>query len=71
MESLRNEAWFKHTVLNGDGIWIGDGIANQLLLKINKMTSAMYDEIGTEYGYILSRGKTRLIKLLSSGKERM
>lgn len=71
MESLRNEAWFKHTVLNGDGVWIGDGIANQLLLKINKMTSALYDEIGTEYGYILSRGKTRLIKLLSSGKERI
>lgn len=58
--------WFKRHVANGDGIWVGDGVADQYLLKINKITSDLYDELEPSYGYFVSRGKSTLVKLLEA-----
>ena len=52
--------------MNGtDGVWIGDGIADQYFLKINKVTSDLYEEVGTDYGYLVSRNRPTLMKALS------
>jgi len=56
------------TVLN-EGIWIGDGVVDQYLLKINKITSNLYEEIGSDSGYQISRGRPRSIKVLSEGED--
>lgn len=69
LSTLTYETWFKRHVTGKDGIWMGEGIAEQYVLKINKITSDLYEEIGTEYGYLLTRGKPSLMKLLSSEKE--
>lgn len=60
------EAWYKKHLTGTDGIWIGDGMADQYLLKASKITSDLYEEIGDEYGYLLTRGRPMLVKLLSS-----
>ncbi len=64
ISSFGYEAWYKKQ-MNGEGVWIGDGIADQYMMKINKITSELYDEIGMDYGYAINRGKPTLIKLLS------
>lgn len=63
------ETWYKRHVSGSDGIWIGDGIADQFTLKLNKMSSEFYDDIGSDYGYVLERGRPTLTKLLSSSPE--
>ena len=63
------EEWFKRQISGADGIWIGDGIADQYMLKINKVTNELYEEIGDEYGYVLNRNRPTLVKLLSSLEE--
>lgn len=63
---LSYESWFKSKVSLNDGIWIGNGITDQYQFKITKITSDLYDEIGDSFGYMLRKGKTRLVKLLSS-----
>lgn len=63
------QEWFKRQVTGADGIWIGDGIADQYMLKINKITNELYEEIGDEYGYVLNRNRPTLVKLLSSVEE--
>lgn len=60
------ENWFKKHVSLSDGIWIGNGISDQYQLKIAKLTSEMYQEIGDDYGYLLHKGKATLMKLLTS-----
>lgn len=60
------DEWFKRQ-LSGEGIWIGDGVADQYLLKVSKVTSALNTEIGSEYGYMITRGRPVLMKVLSSG----
>ena len=67
--SYNYEEWFKRQITGADGIWIGDGVADQYMLKVNKVTNELYEEIGDEYGYVLNRNRPTLVKLLSSIEE--
>lgn len=58
--------WFKANVSTSDGIWIGNGIADQYVLKLNKLSNELYQEIGDDFGYAIVKGKSTLVKLLSS-----
>lgn len=57
--------WYKRHLSGAEGLYIGDGLTDQYILKPNKVTRDLYEEVGDEYGYILSRGRPNLIKLLS------
>ncbi|MCM1299224.1 MAG: hypothetical protein NC228_06640, partial [[Eubacterium] siraeum] len=58
--------WFKRQISGSDGLWIGNGFTDQYLLKVNKMTGDLYEEVGNEYGYLITRNRPARIKLLSS-----
>lgn len=60
------DAWYKQNVNGADGIWVGDGVADQYMLKVNKVTGDLYEEVGNEYGYLIARNRPTLIKLVSS-----
>ena len=62
------EAWFKRHV-SGDGLWIGDGVTDQNILKINSLSGELYAEIGGEYGFSFTKGRMTLAKLLTSREE--
>ncbi|MFK9090277.1 type VII secretion protein EssC [Bacillus salipaludis] len=66
INSISYESWFKNHVSQSDGIWVGSGITDQYVLKTNKTTSDMYQEIPSGFGYCLKKGKPVLVKLLSS-----
>ncbi len=63
------EDWYKRHISGADGIWIGDGFADQYMLKVNKVTNELYEEIGDDYGYLLNRNRATLVKLLSSAQK--
>lgn len=60
------EQWYKTHISGADGIWIGDGLADQFTFKLSKITSDLYDEIGNEFGYLVYRNRPILMKVLSS-----
>ena len=64
---MEYDDWYRATVNNTRGIWIGDGIANQFSIKLTKTTKDLYDEIGNKFGYVVERGNPTLIKLLEEG----
>lgn len=66
-----SQSWYKRHVTGMDGIWVGDGIADQYLLKIGKLTNEPYSEIPPCFGYVVKRGKPVLTKLIvgESSKE--
>ncbi len=63
------ESWYKKQITGSDGLWIGDGVTDQYVLKVSKITSDLYLEVGCEYGYIFTRNRSTLIKLLSSKED--
>ncbi len=66
-KKIEYDDWYRNTVTNNRGLWIGDGIANQFAIKLTKTTKELYEEIGNRFGYSVERGVPTLIKLLEAG----
>ena len=60
------DAWYKQHISGADGVWIGEGIADQFAFKINKVTSEMYEDVEAHFGYLIYRNRPVFVKLLSS-----
>ncbi len=63
------QKWYKEHITQSEGIWLGDGLADQYFLKVSKMRSEYYEEIGSSYGYLLVHSKPTLMKALSPVNE--
>ncbi len=59
------EPWCKQHVVSADGVWVGDGVADQFTFKINKITGELYEDVGAHFGYWICRNRPTLIKLLA------
>ena len=62
------EKWYKTNLSTADGIWIGDGITEQYLIKASKTTNEMHQAIGPEFGYSFVNGKCTKLKVLGINK---
>lgn len=64
VSGLSAAPWYKRHVSGADGIWVGDGIANQYTLKVGKLTQVLYSELPPHFGYLVRHGKPALAKLI-------
>ena len=69
LSAMAYEKWFKESVSPSDGLWIGPGITEQYLLKPQKITPEMREDISSQFGWSIQKGKAVLIKLLSDPEE--
>lgn len=58
------ESWYKASMNASSGLWIGDGFAEQYLIKPTKVIQDYYDIIGNSYGYIVENGQVKFIKIV-------
>ena len=58
------EMWYKSVINPANGLWIGDGFAEQYLIKPTKMVQSHYDLIGNSYGYLVEEGQVKFIKFV-------
>ncbi len=60
------DSWYKSMINSSRGIWIGNGITDQMTLKILKTTPEMREELSGGYGYDIYNGNPCLIKYIES-----
>lgn len=58
------ESWYKSSIDTSTGLWVGDGFAEQYLIKPTKVMQDYYEVIGNNYGYIVDKGQVRFIKVI-------
>ena len=58
------ESWYKTSIDSSTGLWIGDGFADQYLIKPTKVVQEYYAIIGNSFGYIVEKGQVKLIKVI-------
>ena len=58
------EAWYKVSINSGSGLWVGDGFGEQYLIKPTKVIQSYYDIIGNNFGYLVSNGQVKFIKII-------
>lgn len=59
-----SEDWYKNHVSGTDGIWAGDGIAEQYIFRIGSLSSNLYSALPPHFGYIVRKGRPILTKLM-------
>ena len=63
------EKWYKKHATNVDGIWIGNGITEQYVVKPSSLTRELRQDIKRGFGISVKGGKTTVIKLLCDNLE--
>ena len=63
------DAWFKDCFNTDNGIWVGQGVTQQYLLKIQTNLS-IFTNITSEYGVILKNQVPLLLKLINEYNEK-
>ena len=69
IKTLNYESWFKNNVNLSEGIWLGNGIANQFTLKVTTNSRILRAEVTPGFGYVIKKGKAVLVKFLATDQE--
>lgn len=56
--------WYKEYIKDNTGIWLGNGVEEQYVLKPISSSYRLMNAPGISYGYVFTKGKPSLIKLL-------
>ena len=56
--------WYKNYVPGDCGIWIGNGIGNQYLIKVNTGYNSTINNCGNSFGYVIKQEDATMVKLL-------
>lgn len=62
------ESWYKDSVDSSNGLYIGDGFAEQYSIKPTKILQEYYKNIGNNYGYLVKNGNVKFVKIIESIK---
>lgn len=68
-KKMEYDKWYKTVVDNGYGIWVGNGIADQTLIKTNIGFKKTNNEVLDGYGLVIKNTKTYLVNLVQDDKE--
>ena len=66
LKKLEYDEWYKKVIQNNYGIWIGNGVADQTLIKTNIGFKKVNNEIPDGFGITIKNTKTNLVKLIST-----
>ena len=66
LKALEYDAWYSGIKNNMDGIYLGNGFANQSTFRIGKITKEMSIDYGNKYGYYISDMSAYLMKFVST-----
>ena len=65
IKTINYESWFKNNVSLSEGIWLGNGIANQFTLKVTTSSRILRAEVEANFGYVITKGKAELTKWIT------
>lgn len=64
MNNFKFSDWYKKYSPNNTGVWLGNEVKEQYILTSSSTKYRISNECGNSYGYIFTKGKPSLIKLL-------
>lgn len=64
LKKIEYDDWYRRIVQNNYGIWIGNGVADQSLIKTNIGFKKTDNEIPDGFGVVIKNAKTNLVKLV-------
>ena len=56
--------WYKAYITKDIGIWVGNGISDQYILRLNSSNRNLVNNCGDSFGYLIKQEEAMLIKLI-------
>ena len=63
------DSWYKTSINNTSGIWLGNGVTDQNVIKANIPFRNNLKEIGVDNAVIVKNSKPYLVKIIKKGVE--
>ena len=63
------EDWYRNNGVSNNGIWLGNGITEQYVIKVSKINKTLYQELTSDFGYNVVNGIPILIKLIDFSED--
>lgn len=64
LKSHEYDEWYKSYIAGDSGIWVGNGVTEQYLLKVDIRDKNIINRCGDNFGYIIRQEKASAVKLL-------
>ncbi len=64
LKSFAYDDWYKSSVDDNQGIWLGNGVSEQYVLKLSSTPRELREEIPEQFGYVIKNGKAVLVKFV-------
>ncbi len=64
LKKMEYDSWYKGIVQNNYGIWLGNGIADQSLIRTNIGFKKENNEVPSGYGIVVKNSKTSLVNMI-------
>ena len=64
IKSHEYNEWYKNYVSGDSGVWVGNGVGNQYLIKVSASYKSMPNNCGNSFGYLIKQENATMIKLL-------
>ena len=69
LKKLAFESWYLDMVINSNGIWVGQGVADQSVIKLNDYNKKYNIKIQNDFAWIIKNGNGNLIKLMNENEK--
>lgn len=64
LKNFAYDSWYKNSVDDSEGIWLGNGVADQYVIKLATTPRELREEIPEQFGYVIKNGKAVLVKFI-------
>ncbi len=63
------EPWYTETVVNINGVWLGNGIMDQAIIRVSDLSSKYKVKINNTFAWVVKNGNGELVKCIVAGDE--
>ena len=64
MKNHEYDDWYKAYITKDSGIWVGNGISDQYLIRVNSSNRNLTNNCGESFGYVVKQEEATFIKLI-------
>ena len=69
LKKFNYDNWFKDNISANDGIYLGNGLADQMLINVSKRIPEMKEDVPYNFGFVIKRGIPVYVKFIEKYKE--
>ena len=68
LKKFTYDAWFKENINNNSGIFLGNGLGDQMLINVSKRIPEMKEDVPYNFGFVIKRGIPSYVKFIEQYK---